>query len=104
MSGLRSLTEASDLSAYEMPILQNDLRGKAEYMLADVPPNLIYRHAGLKDDDKGPEVRAKILSAYTKVFDSLVKQWAEDGDTLRQAQFEQLLPKLKKKLVWKKVR
>lgn len=107
MSGLRSFTEASKFDTYEMPTLENDLKGNAEYLLTTVGPETVRGYAKIKADDKGPVAREKILKAYDEVFDALTKQWKEEGDTLsmrKLEQFEKLLPKLRKKLVWKKVK
>lgn len=103
ISGMRSFTEAQDLDTYEMPTLERELAGNEQERLTTITTSTIREYAKIHSEDKGPVAREKIIKGYGAVFDALVKQWKEDGNTEKVGKFEKLLPTLRKKLVWKKV-
>lgn len=93
------------MDEYEMPTLFKDLKGNSEKVLLNVNFYSIQQYLHLSGD-KGPEARKKVVQAYEDMFSDVIKQWSEgpDQDPGRLKQLESLLPKIRKKLVWKKVK
>jgi phenylpyruvate tautomerase PptA (4-oxalocrotonate tautomerase family) len=103
ISGLRSITEARDLDTYQMPMV-DDMIQKALGPSVSVGQSTVRQYAKLQADDKGPETRAKLVKGYETVFDAIIRDMKSDGDEDRAKKFEDLVPALKKKLVWKKTK
>jgi hypothetical protein len=93
--GMVSVTEGSGVIAYQMPILDKLVKSKmgGSYSL---DTNVVRQFAKLQMDDKGAEVRKKLIDAHEVIF----KEMASGDATGR---FQAIIPELRKKLVWKKI-
>jgi hypothetical protein len=103
ITAMRDMSQsAAPLDTYTMPTLEKDMAGRDQRVFMTVTTATIRQYAHISAGDMGPVVREKIIKGYEAVFDAVVQQWKEDGDTESLAKFEKLLPTLRRKLVWKK--
>jgi hypothetical protein len=88
---------------HEMTTLKSASGNSALYRLFPSVEAIRVR-AHVRTEDKGPEVRQKILNAYKAYFQEVSHSLKTEGDPAEFSAWQKLVPELEHKLVWKKVK
>jgi hypothetical protein len=106
--GNRALFGSTRLPTYEMPTQLKPLEwavdhsGRQLHMLS-VSTGIILAHVHILGSTKGPEVRDRIVGAYHYLYEAGLSSLKENGQEREAVALEKVWPKVRKKLVWKKV-
>lgn len=107
IGGLIEMFNRPKLPTYQMPTQFANLEWaidsyERQVRLLDIGPETVLSYRPIRGG-KGPEVRASIVQAYEDIVEAGLRELKQDGYDERARLLARVWPKVRKKLVWKRI-